>query len=175
MASIHHTPRADERQLITRLRLSTVGFAVLTGVLAFGYFWIAWPFGSTTPPMSLGNLRPLVLNLTLPALPGSVVSWWLLVVLPRRSSGFAGCCAGLLTIVLAVLGFWVTEFVQTGMAPWQVIQLSLTDWLIGLVYVCVLPWGWGIVVVGTSGGIVYGTLVSLWTDTAPEGEPVPDG
>ena len=146
------------------LRLSALGFAVLTSVLAFGYFLLIEVLFGVLGPTTPALWRLLVLTLTLPAMPGAALSWWLLVVLPRRSSALAGGCAGLLTIVLAPLEVCVAGFVYGGfsrasLTPWQVIGGTLIFWLIGLVLVCALPWGWGILLVGAAAGAVYGTLI----------------
>src|SRR5215469_14904375 len=85
------------------LRLSALGFAVLTGGLAFGYFWFFEVLGATTPALWSSDLRFLVVSLMLPAMPGAALSWWLLVAIRWRSSAAAGGCAGLLTVALAPL------------------------------------------------------------------------
>jgi hypothetical protein len=157
------------------LRLSALGFAVLTGVLAFSYFSLFEVLGSTTPALSSSDLRLLVLNFTLPAMPGAALSWWLLVVLPRRSSAAAGAWAGLLTIVFAPLevgvgGFVFGGFSTASLTPWQVIGWTLAIWLFGLLIVCATPQGWGMLLLGAAAGTLYGTLIGRGLSETPRGE-----
>lgn len=157
------------------LCLSALGFALLTGVLAFGYFWLFEILGSTTPAFWSRDLRLIALSFTLPAMPGAALSWWLLVVVPRRWSAVAGAGAGLLTIVLApfevgVGGFLYGGFSTASLTPWQVIGWTLAIWLIGLLIVCATPQGWGILLVGAAAGALYGSLIGRGLPETPGGE-----
>jgi hypothetical protein len=161
------------------LRLSALGFALLTGATAFGYFLLFEVLGSAIPALWSRDLRTFMLSFSLPAMPGAALSWWLVVVLPRRSSGAAGGCAGLLTIALAPLGVGVAGFMYGGfptasLTPWQVIGWTLWIWLTGLVIVCALPQGWGMLLVGVAGGALYGTLIRRGLPETPGGEAASD-
>ncbi|HEU0026813.1 MAG TPA: hypothetical protein VFQ25_06815 [Ktedonobacterales bacterium] len=148
---------------------STAGFAVLTGMLTFADLLL---ISVTNHAANLAEITPTgllsaLINLALPAMPGAVLSWWLLIIVPRRSSAFAGCCAGLLTVALAVLGVCLfgVFFGQmlwdpaTSLPVWEKLEAALFFWLFGLMYLLVQGWGWEMLLVGAVAGALYGALV----------------
>ena len=148
---------------------SALGFAALTGMLAFGDLLL---ISETNQAANLAEITPTgllsaLINLALPAMPGAVLSWWLLIIVPRRSSAFAGCCAGLLTVALAVLGVCLfgVFFGQmlwgpaTSLPVWEKLEAALFFWLFGLIYLLVQGWGWEMLLVGAAAGALYGALV----------------
>lgn len=149
-------------------RLSVVGFVALTGILAFGYIYLV-AVGSTTsaPRPAASYLLAVMYDYALPALPGAALSWWLLIAAPRRSSALAGGCVGLLTVVLAVLGVCIAgitygallSHTTTFLTPIDTLEAVLFFWLFGLLFLSTQPLGWGMFLVGTVAGAVYGTLV----------------
>lgn len=163
-------------------RLSVVGFVALTGALAFGYIYLATAISAPDMPGSTASyLLVIVYDYALPALPGAVLSWWLLIAARRRSSALAGGCAGILTIVLAVLGVCIAGFIfgtllphtATPLTPIDRLEAVLFFWLFGLLFLSAQPIGWGMFLVGAAAGAVYGALVRRWIPIAHDEEAAP--
>ena len=163
--------RAGRRMAL--LRLSALGFALLSGVLAFGYFLLFGVLSRPSPALWL------VVTFALPTMPGAALSWWLLVVVPKRSSASVGACAGLLTIKLAPLEVvvgWLMygTFSTAPLTPSQVLVQALAAWLIGLLIVCATPLGWVMLLVGAAAGALYGKVIGRDLPVAPSGEATAD-
>lgn len=167
---------------------STAGFAVLTGMLAFGDILLIdiTSLPADSPGPTPAGLLSLMVNFALPALPGAVLSWWLLIVLPRRAGAFAGGCAGLLGVVLAVLGICLfgvffgkmLAVPATSLPVWEKLEATLFFWLFGLMYLLVQGWGWEILLVGAVAGALYGALVGAFVrryrPPSYDGQPAPN-
>jgi hypothetical protein len=158
---------AGEQRIIL-LRLSTLGFVTITGVSAFVYFSLVIA-SSSSLPFTMTDLSVMIGNFALPALPGAFLSWWVVVVVPKRPSSLTGGCAGLLTIIFAVLGVCVTWFMFGHLlptatpfpryTPGQDIEIVFFYWIYGLIFLGIQPWGRGIFLVGILVGALYGALV----------------
>lgn len=161
-------------------RLSVVGFIALTGVLAYGYIYLVAAHSvPDAPGPTPDDLLAIASNYALPALPGAALSWWLLIAVPRRSGALAGGCVGLLTVVLAVLGVCIAGIIfgtlvphTTPLTPIETLEAIAFFWLFGLLFLSTQPIGWGMFLVGTVAGAVYGALVRRWIPGAKDREEI---
>lgn len=154
-----------------RLR-STLGFGALAAVLAPLYaitvaFLTGGELYAGPTPASMGPYVGIVALLAPPALIGGLVSWWVVVAAPRRVSAPRGVCAGLLAVALTMLAqcvlnsddIWTIASASQALAWWQLPLEVLYFWLVGLMYIVAIPFGWGALALGAVAGALYGMLV----------------
>ncbi|MGE5334841.1 MAG: hypothetical protein ACM3N4_09100 [Nitrososphaerota archaeon] len=154
-----------------RWLLSILGFGALAAVLAPLYVITeALLTGSELyagpTPASMGPYVGIVALLAPPALIGGLVSWWGVVAAPRRVSAVRGGCAGLLAVALTLLalcvinsgGIWTIATTSQALPWWQLPLEVLNFWLVGLLYIIAIPFGWGVLALGGAVGASYGIL-----------------
>ncbi|HEU0026814.1 MAG TPA: hypothetical protein VFQ25_06820 [Ktedonobacterales bacterium] len=119
--------------------------------------------------MSVGRVAEFALAAT----PGALLSWWITVVIPRQANPFAGGCAGLFTVVFAVLGVLLVTIFSLPSSPshssgdlispplWG-IPLLLLLWISSLTGFAYTPWGWVTFAVGVVAGALYGAYIAAY-------------
>jgi hypothetical protein len=102
----------------THLPLSILGFSLLAGCVSFLYMFLTTviPVRSVSEGLDLPfnvHLSPILWaglvtfsRFSLPVMFSSAFSWWLCIVLPRRSRAWAGAGAGLLSVLFALPPIW---------------------------------------------------------------------
>lgn len=152
---------------------SSVAFAIIMGILAFGDIYI---YELVKTPVGASNPIPatLMAEYALSVTPGAMLSWWMTVAIPRQANAFAGGCAGLFTVVFAVLGVMLVAIFSlphpashaTGVSvslPLWGIPLLLLLWISSLIRFAYTPWGWMTFGIGVVAGALYGAYVAAYT------------
>lgn len=174
--------------------VSTVGFSLLAGILAPLYLSevaILAPASGVRavwPPLLATHVWPnAALLLSMPVMISAAFCWWVCIIAPGRTSLWAGACTGLFSVILALPIMWmivIVEMVSQGsvygsaqLGPAVVLSVfegAMFFWMLSLVYLCVLPFGWGIFLVAGGAGTLYMLLVRRGIALSPKSF-VPEG
>ena len=168
--------------------LSTLGFSLLAGILAPLYLSEVAILGpgsgvrAVWPAMLATRVWPdAALLLSVPVMISAACCWWACIIAPGRTALRAGACTGLLSVILAlpmmwmiVLGVMVSQgsvFGSAQLGPavvFPLLEAALFYWMVSLVCLCILPFGWGIFLVAGGAGALYMLLIRGGIAPSPE-------
>lgn len=170
---------------------SSMVFAMIIGALAFGdiYIYDLIRVSAGAPgPTSVD----LVAEYALSAMPGAMLSWLMIVVIPRQAGALTGGCAGLLTVVFAVLGVMLVAAFSlshisgshssgdsASLSPVLALLWIFMLWISTVASFAYLPWGWVTFLVSAVAGALYGAYIARYLrrhfPEAYEEKPVASG
>jgi len=157
------------------LRWSPLIFAVEAGALNVAFMVIfgmrTYPKLITLPEVVTPWIPPLnpdsqlfaillIAEAALLTMPGAALGWWLLVVLPRRTSALDGGFAGIIAFVLALmsaclLGRLLAPYTVASLPLLQRLHQALRIWYMGLLFISISYLGWGLPALYVAIGALY--------------------
>lgn len=144
------------------LRLSILGFGLLTALLSLGLFTV---YLNQAVPSPLGFHLQLPASLAVALT--SIFCWWWLIVTPKRLTIFQGSVAGIASILYALPLMWLLIFSFDALSGRDPIAANLLEtlqsagvlWFFSNLYLVSSPPGWLILALGVMAGSSYALLI----------------